>query len=1221
MARTIKRQPFTVSTSSNAYPKPQTLIQAEFKGLSDVKNDVLADQMSFASTENIYVDDNMLLVSRPPFKFYDREARIIKQWSFGPYRLRLYRSKLNDEFKYTLRCISHTTSVPEGSTDKFTEKEWTIPNTEVDVTCVQIEDKIFVWFGGFDLVVFNTAKLYFESGIQYLYLPVLSLVVNGIETSLESENFLTPTGRKRYQYSALSSVDFESLFGKSVRVNLSGAMTEGSSQYLYTTNIGQNQKKVLVYPYSSVGNISNIDVKEGLSTRVFLRYFEPYSTIEISFDGRYFQSLPYLDDIVGLPQLTDDATHVVAFTTDGIAWCKLFADASEESAYDFSFVWNIKRYAMATDRYGIADGFVPIGHFASETQFAYVYMPENGAYPVLCAEWPDSTSGQSTGTKTMVSYDSEDPIVLITNDDIKVGECYIAPIDGNAGLLVSILNAKGTDGKPNIISCIFRDGQDTELVQSALKTDINNLVISCRQCDIQVKATSLSTYRTFAAMNTNIGDYVHCIDWQEDDGTLTPIVNYEPLTGKSSTQLRINDSNILTDKYLHWYEGTGVRLYGSQQTNLPTIDFSVTNKAITNNDNIVLGSYFGNVHCVAKDSGEIPKYWYLSANEIVSGSLVAWKKNARTAAEYLLPNVIDESSETAAEGTLFYIERVSPVSGGWQVHTGDNIHVGDIVRLRAYPNSYGFDVSLPGNPLGETLTVSPWEYPASGDVAWATLPKPWIPTGDGTYREWEEGKDALPTGPVMFYGKVGINQEILPLYSNENGIWLNISGTLWTSELSTDNVLELDEYINQTGSQGIDTRLYVPTHHNELSEHYFSFEVDGRHLLEVTQTKRNEDKLFTDDVSEYLLYLPKRNEQVFANKITNLHPIADNILAVFTEHAIWNITASTLNDGAVAYSAPILSKIPAGCRDGDDVMTALDGQALLLATSRGIAALAPQDFVATADNIMTYLSDPIQDTYYRFYIDKVKNYLNDGYDPQIKMLSYRYWLLFYRYMDREILVFDTRTSAWWKWSTPYPIRQIVDDVHLHLILQIDYSADNTLDGVSYIWKDHEDTEYTGTVNADVELPSNVKSRKGYRDDIITNTLSGVYTVVHNNGYDPRRVKEYASPVIKWHFMSQKLHFNQINNYKAVKGITAVLKGEDKMQAVLSTKIYRDWYHPEQSDTVEISINELKTFTHRLNLMHTINFQYEFKNDTTLEEQIPLCLGSLSIKYEVKEGIR
>jgi hypothetical protein len=558
MARTIKRQPFTVSTSSNAYTKPQTLIQAEFKGFSDVKNDVLADQMSFASTENIYVDDNMLLVSRPPFKFYDREARIIKQWNFGPYRLRLYRSKSNDEFKYTLRCISHTTIVPEGSTDKFAEKEWTIPNAEVDVTCVQIEDKIFVWFGGFDLVVFNTAKLYFESGIQYLYLPVLSLVVNGIETSLESENFLTPTGRKRYQYSALSSVNFESLFNKNVRVNLSGAMTEGSSQYLYTVTVGQNQKKVLVYPYSSVDNNYHIDFKQGLETKVFLRYSEVTHIIEVSFDGRYFQTLPYLEGVLGLPQLTEDATHVVVFTKNGIAWCKLFADDSDESASVFSFAWKIKPYAELADGFkGVYAAFIPIGHFTSETQFAYVYIDDWGTYPVLYAEWPNGASVQEYAIQTLLS-DEEPPQQLVINDDIKVGECYIAPTEmaNSSGLLVTILNAKGISGKPDIIVGTFH--KDTKkLTRYELNASVNKLMISCRQCDIDISAVGSEKYRLFSAMNTDVGDYFY-LQYLTETTSDTP--SHKLFADKSSTQLRIDDTGVLTNTYYYQRTDSGIFL-------------------------------------------------------------------------------------------------------------------------------------------------------------------------------------------------------------------------------------------------------------------------------------------------------------------------------------------------------------------------------------------------------------------------------------------------------------------------------------------------------------------------------------------------------------------------------------------------------------------------------------------------------------------------------------
>ena len=454
-------------------------------------------------------------------------------------------------------------------------------------------------------------------------------------------------------------------------------------------------------------------------------------------------------------------------------------------------------------------------------------------------------------------------------------------------------------------------------IKPPYKSAVESLNISCRQCDIQVKATGLMAYRTFVAVNANgseiAGDCLYRIDWAEDDGLYRKSLNGEWLEDKSSTQLRINGLNVLTNTYLHWYESSGQSITSSQQIDLPIIDLSMADKIIVNNDNLTLGNYSGNIHCIAKTSDTC----YLSAQQIVSGSLVVWKKNARTAAEYLLPKSIDENSKTATEGTLFYIERISPTSNDWQVHSGDNIYIGDIVRLRAYNETYKLDASTPGNPLNDSLEVSPWVYPASGDPAWSALPKPWITTGDGQYREWTEN-DPLPTGPVTFYGYVGINQEILPLSANETGIWLNVSGTIWTSETSTENIIELDEYINTARDNEVRVRLTVPTHHNVLREHYFSFELDGRHLLEVTQVKRDEDKMFSEDATDLLLYLPKRNEQIFANKITNLHPIADNILAVFTEQSIWNITASTLNDGTVAYSAPILSKIPAGCRDGDD---------------------------------------------------------------------------------------------------------------------------------------------------------------------------------------------------------------------------------------------------------------------------------------------------------------
>ena len=346
----------------------------------------------------------------------------------------------------------------------------------------------------------------------------------------------------------------------------------------------------------------------------------------------------------------------------------------------------------------------------------------------------------------------------------------------------------------------------------------------------------------------------------------------------------------------------------------------------------------------------------------------------------------------------------------------------------------------------------------------------------------------------------------------------------------------------------------------------------------------------------------------------------DNILAVFTTNAIYNITASTLEDGSAVYSAPIVSKIPAGCRDGDDVMMALDGQALLIPTTRGIAALAPQDFVATADKVMTYLSDAIQDVYDKFYRDKVNtSYSDESIDANIKMLSYRYWLILYRYVDNTILLLDTRTGMWWKWTTPYPIVQITSDLHLHLILQVKHVNGESFGGVSYVLKDHDDTQFTGEPNPKFIL--SVKSKSGYSDDVIDNTLSGSIEQVYENEFvGNRAVKGLASPVINWHILSQKLHLNAINNYKTVKGLVLALEGEEVIKTSLTVKVYRNLYHPEQNEIMQIAVNGLRTFNHRLNLLHTINFQYKLENVSDVND-VPLKLSSTIIKYEVKEGIR
>lgn len=441
-----------------------------------------------------------------------------------------------------------------------------------------------------------------------------------------------------------------------------------------------------------------------------------------------------------------------------------------------------------------------------------------------------------------------------------------------------------------------------------------------------------------------------------------------------------------------------------------------------------------------------------------------------------------------------------------------------------------------------------------------------------------------------------------------NGVlWYQRGAELWTNTLDDKNQMYIDEEIAG------DVKYDIPEFVSELNEYYFVFQTDTKRLFEVTSARYDAD-------GNFLLYLPTINEQEFTYRITNLHPLSQSEMGVFTEDGIWYIQSLNTEDGNVYYRQAVKSKIPVGCRYGDDIITAFDGQTLLFPTTRGIAAMAPQQFVATTEPVITYLSDFIQEKYFHFYNDKVvrasKRIRKSDYtgeNPNIKICAYRYWILFYKYLSREILAFDTRTNTWWSWETQYPIRYIYVDTKLYFVLQVDqlptkvdlaqdYNhvwAVPTYSGKRFVWEDRDEVSYN--------------------DAIDVNTLNGDVDVI-SEPFE-RCVAHYASSVIDWYIVSQNLHFGQIANYKAIKALMINAQGDETLRAELSTKVYRDFYHPEQANVIEVKINDLRTFVKHLNLMHVTNFQYRLGADKQMEVPHQLKLNSIGIKYEVKERIR
>lgn len=1556
--RIVNRTPFSVSV-----PKDTTnfFIQTEFKGLCDDKNDVTIDPQSFADMENIYVDDNNILTSRAPFKFYDGESYIIKQWQFGEYTLRYYRSVIDENnnvvtdlrsltteqiaalrFLFTIKCVSHKTAPTDEQNDVWSEKSYTATIKDVGwdyiprLFFVPIEDKIFGWFAGQDFICFNlvgkyidnTICPYFEDGAKYIYLPIHKQVINGIESEVEAKNFLTGSYRKRYEYSVLSNVNFQKLEGKYVDVRMQGEDTNNQSELLYNVTVQRNQEKMLIYPYIVSGGDYEYDIITTSRATVILRYSKSYGTIEISFDGRIFNPLPKLDNIIVTPFLTKDGFYVIAFTTEGVAQYKLVTTTSDEVSYGISNTsWIINSYFQrGLDFNGrivkdIDFSFSPTAYFETIDNFVYCVKEattETDEYTyILYTQWLDSAN-------TIRCYVTE----LIETYEItsaKVVFKYLAPVDtiSDLGPTISLLNHTSNTDKEDsvytfccrrsnvhttgflytdrIIDVTWNGGDIADVSDQFIwkmdetgKTPISgeiksgDLVVFSRcpwemtesdtwQGGITYQAGDWAIYRGYVYISKhgdNIGNtppysaigvgsdyhwYTQCpvtealtyrsngqsyttqismkhralrnlsygrmrvtkandsLIFTEDDlqfETFNSVINYSPeelttLLGPfvpasddnngttwatlypdgmtiDIAPIQVDNNGRLTIEYA-WNNGSapirftykivdkpfvidGVEYQIDQirvnandsdiiltpavingasvsqsfvvatkvlfnrvaatpsiqsdilfevdfdhskigtENYIPTLTITMLSREsqhfrLSNSNQLLTESYLydrgvftdlptdgilKNVNdsnnlsnrnkIVIKQENSLVAGGYIAAlsdnwmslldRQLLSGTKVSLSAE-NTEKGYLLPIDITEVTADTSRGYAhrYYLEKLRVTDGDWEVVSG-RIKIGDYIRLRDFavdPLGEG-GVVIPANAVyndtGKTIlaygmtyptgalnsSLQPWQigddWPSVytiGDTYSVYPPiKPMV-FENGEPREWHAG-DPLPIGNVDIYGTVAnADPEIVPILLTDVGAWYNINGEIWTSQVNERNRIQIDEYVNvdvdEQHHRYIQLDNYVPDFAAALNETFFAYRMPetGDNLLEITEIRRDTDGLL-DDRRSILLYMPKDNEQKTTNPITNLHPLSERDMGVFTGTEVFYVTPTELDD-RVMYTALVKSKIPIGCRFGDDIITALDGQVIILPTKRGLAAMAPQDFVATTERTLTYLSDYIQDKYNHFYNDVVMssalipNEFDTGITPQIKCTNYRYWLLFHKYLDKEILAFDTRSNTWWRWTTPYPIRQLSVGSRLHVIMQMDYNPVSemsihippqkpSLMGVDFLYTD-EEVDLTYEINEFPELDYTPIANIGYYDDTIDGILNGTALLVPENKFvADRRVLMYADPIIPWHITSQKINFGQINNYKNIKAINISAKGTEPIVVRFTTKSFRDYYHPESSLTNEIKINDLRTFVQRFNLMHLVNFQYKLQNQyVENEESHQLRLNSLSIKYEIKERVR
>lgn len=1232
--RTYNREPLSFSTNSRDYAQQSIWSQAQFKGLCDDKNDSTIDQLTFTSVNNLLVDDDGLLISRPPLK-REEGIGIIEEWRFGKYTLRLISSNENE---YHLSCKS------EDGSERIKIFRSSSP---VSVQCTQIEDKIFIWINCEEPQFICFVNNRFEDARKYIYVPVTEQIINGLSYDLEDKNFLTNSYRKRYQYSMMSKVDFSSLLDTPLEVSY-------NNNKLYDTVLQTAERNLLLHPKNYVGNNFVDMARPNKDINVVLRYSKRDNRIDIGFGSNVYRTLPRLDGIISEPVLTRDGLSVIAFLKDRIMQCKLVLQETTDndntvlqwtthSIYEPETVINNGETTTKDIETNKIIGSV----FLTDDMYAYI-LSVDGRSRLTCS-FPVGTAGIKRYTcYTHSKVNGETVYFNISGVDMDM--YYTAEEYSAVGLCIyyryfaydkTTLSGMVSPG----INFIVIEAKNSEKItdMSALSLKHTNPIpypgdsyLRIDSFNYKKKDGYISSYNMTYTYVGHYVDFYYGNDGYEyhskpylismtnsaniyrnslnDYAGIVETKSNSSINGWRRYVIAYNYNDILTERD-YYLDGREIYLpIHSNHYNTYNDDRFVENGDVIK---ITLGEYehIGYIHRV---EGSTTEQFSLSSESITDGCLVSFSsKNDEESYLAGATTINDDGNIGRGISNIYKIHLARIVENGAieYVYGFDRIKNTDLIVLKSY---YGYTLEKDNmaNPFYgfADLRVGQRQYKSISSHLNIQPPVLNIRGDDITYG------DIVLNNRIEITGYINITKDIQPLYITDEIIY-RIDDTIWSTQLSDSDTFSIDKYfdtsirynINADKSlsvtNNIDVILDTPTHINNLGEYCLSFVKDGKNYLEITSARRIDN--------EYYLYLPKINEQEFLNRISNIHPLSENSIAIFTEYDIWYVNKMTLEDGSVYYTKAVRSKIPNGCRDGDDIITALDGKAVIFPTQRGITAMAPEQFIATNEPTLSYLSDAIQDKYYHFYNDKVK-YYNGDYLPNIKICTYRHWMLFYKYMDREVLVLDTRGGTWWLWSVPYPIMDITVDSRLHFLLNVrGLHFDNK--GMRFLWADKESKMYLDTEG---NFPELTDTDFVYKDDILSDSLSGDYVEYYENEYvGTRKVLKYASPIIKWHFVSPKLHFGAINNYKSIKGITLNVKGKEVMTSKLYTKAFRDVIHPEKSETMEININDLRTFVKPLNLMHVTNFQYRLDNDANNDAQYQLKLNILCIKYEIKEGIR
>ena len=369
------------------------------------------------------------------------------------------------------------------------------------------------------------------------------------------------------------------------------------------------------------------------------------------------------------------------------------------------------------------------------------------------------------------------------------------------------------------------------------------------------------------------------------------------------------------------------------------------------------------------------------------------------------------------------------------------------------------------------------------------------------------------------------------------------------NEIITNQLLDSEQAII-TYSKGTSVPFTkVPDTSYADTELYLSF----GNLLQITANNRDDTNI--------LFNLPTINDQSFIDNITAMVNISTTEVALFFLNKIVicsKKTDSTLDQG---YRYDYYNtKLSTGVRLGDSVINTLEGSYTVFATKRGLAAMNYQAFMATTDQVVTYLTDAIKNLWNKFYDES----------SMIRIMQFRNRLLLTNGTG-TILLYDLEALAWWKWEVPV-------NVLVALSNQVSIQLINT---TLLVFKEAERYYDFGEIGSGTSIDWYVRSQP-----------------LHMNA--PNYYKNLKQIIFQLYDKDETIKQKSMN---------------------AQIKLYRKKITLREPETIQFKIEELRTFVKRFNYWKINEVQWGLGSDANTSTPAQLEFDGISIKYELGEEVR